>query len=792
MVQRASEKAYFTFVKGLNTEASPFTFPENSSYDEENFDLLINGARRRRLGIDYESGYVATSATVTDTLQAITEHEWETAGGDSESNFTVVQTGRYIRFFSNTETVSAGLHATVLNLSTYKLSGSSQATQDLTPVAMASGKGYLFIVSKHMEPIYLTYVPSTNTITAHTFECRVREFVPIDDDVEINETPTTLSAEHRFNLINQGWDDKQIYDFFVFYGYYPSNAHNPNDGWTVNIGSGLREWKPSEITKYSRGTTPAPNGSLILNLFNTNIIYDSANSTPIASFSGVGTTTVTINTAVPHYLTTGGSVTISGNNFYYTDTFPQSVPWSLDGTYVVTVTDADSFTITVVVPPNFASMGPVTSYGAINTNTIVNPDGVIQTVRFESVGFYAGRVWFSGVSSDTLNSKIFYSQILQDEHNIGRLHQEADPTSEDDPAIVDSDGGFLTIPEIGKVVKMEVLGTYLVVCSTKGVYAVGGGAEDYFKATSFTVRHVLNVSVISPRSVVVVDGAVLAFAKQGIYSFSENPQTGTITGQSISENVIQTVFLDIPEEALKWVSGTYDDAYKRVFWTYSTTHLLPRRHTKILILDLRLQAWSKYTVPASSGVFISGCSVVDKPTTRDIKVKFFTVDTTNNKITFSDLTNTSWLDWYTFNSVGVDAPAYLLAGHELVGDVMRKKQVPYIFVYCKRSETQWISSGGLSAKLDPQSSCMVQARWDFADSTAGNKIGSAFQAYRHNRVQIAPNTLPATFDPGYSIVITKNKIRGVGKAIQLKFYTEVGKDCYIYGWATTFSGYTEV
>ena len=48
-----TEKLYRSFVKGLITEASPLTFPENASIDEKNFVLNRDGSRSRRLGVDY-------------------------------------------------------------------------------------------------------------------------------------------------------------------------------------------------------------------------------------------------------------------------------------------------------------------------------------------------------------------------------------------------------------------------------------------------------------------------------------------------------------------------------------------------------------------------------------------------------------------------------------------------------------------------------------------------------------------------------------------------------------------
>jgi len=792
MANRASEKSYFTFIKGLNTEASPFTFPENSSYDEVNFELLINGARRRRLGLDYEASYTLATTTIDDTLQAITIHEWRDAGGNSTANFVVVQTGRYLRFYPNDTILSTGLHATVIDLEPFKVSTATQAQQNAAPCSMSCGKGFLFVASEYTEPFYISYSVA-GAITTNTFVCRMREFSRNDDGLEINQTPTTLSIVHRFNLLNQGWNDTNITAFNTAKSYYPSNAHIMANGWLVNGTTSARTFSATEVDNYEMGNSPAPNGSLITNVFNTTIIYDSSNTINIDSWTYNGTTTVTINTPLAHGLAVGNSITVEGNYFSWTNgtTTFENDTWN--GTYTVTsVVDTDTITITVTALTGFTALVDTgwAPNGHININSFTNPDGIVESVRFKATAFYAGRVWFAGAQTNRLATRLFYSQILQDETKIGRFHQEADPTAEEDSAVVDTDGGYLTVPEMGITLKMELFGTRLVIFTTNGVYAISGGSEDYFKATSYSVRKIIDLSIISPRSVVSIDGALLVVAKQGIYQLAEDPTSGAIIGKSVSENTIQTLFAAIPEACLPYVSGVYDNTYKRVLWSYSLDTSYPQRHSRILILDLRLGAWSLYTIPATAVTFVSGAAAVRKVTTKDIKIKYFTVTNTKTKITFSDFTNTSWLDWYTIDSVGTDAAAYVVTGHELVGDVMRKKQVPYLFVYCKRSETEYVSTGGDSVALSPQSSCMTQFWWDFNDTSAGNKFGVAFQAYRYNRLYI-PSGVGA-FDPGYSIIITKNKVRGVGKAFQVKFYTEAGKDLYLYGWATTFSGYTEV
>ena len=57
MSRAETTKLYRTFVKGMVTEASPLTYPEDASYDEDNMILYRKGNRSRRLGIDFEPGY---------------------------------------------------------------------------------------------------------------------------------------------------------------------------------------------------------------------------------------------------------------------------------------------------------------------------------------------------------------------------------------------------------------------------------------------------------------------------------------------------------------------------------------------------------------------------------------------------------------------------------------------------------------------------------------------------------------------------------------------------------------
>ena len=89
-----TEKVYRSFIKGLVTEASPLTFPENASIDEQNFVLNRDGSRSRRLGVDYEDNYGIkatgfTAAQLASGRQSF--HRWDTPSGDTTVSIGVVR-----------------------------------------------------------------------------------------------------------------------------------------------------------------------------------------------------------------------------------------------------------------------------------------------------------------------------------------------------------------------------------------------------------------------------------------------------------------------------------------------------------------------------------------------------------------------------------------------------------------------------------------------------------------------------------------------------------------------------
>lgn len=81
-----------------------------------------------------------------------------------------------------------------------------------------------------------------------------------------------------------------------------------------------------------------------------------------------------------------------------------------------------------------------------------------------------------------------------------------------------------------------------------------------------------------------------------------------------------------------------------------------------------------------------------------------------------------------------------------------------------------------------ESSCLVQARWEWTESDDAGRWGQEFQAYRHRQMYFTEED-SATVSYGYSVITTRNKIRGKGRALSFRFRTEPLKDCQLLGWS---------
>lgn len=133
MARQPLEAEYTAHIKGLITEASPFTYPENASLEEINFILNKDGSRSRRFGLDYEEDYalINTGRDLTNTSVAVSSNTWTAVSNIGNLEFVVIQVGNKLYFFrSNQGPVSAspvngGAAITISGDETTLISGAS-------------------------------------------------------------------------------------------------------------------------------------------------------------------------------------------------------------------------------------------------------------------------------------------------------------------------------------------------------------------------------------------------------------------------------------------------------------------------------------------------------------------------------------------------------------------------------------------------------------------------------------------------------------------------------------------
>ena len=463
--------------------------------------------------------------------------------------------------------------------------------------------------------------------------------------------------------------------------------------------------------------------------------------------------------------------------------------------------------------------------GKVPAISIVTDNG-----RPETVAFFAGRLFMAGIRSDlssttidnyVWNDTIFFSQTITSKINVGEFLQEADPTSENIADLIATDGGTISIPDIGSIIKLIVVRDILLVIADNGVWQISGDAGAPFTATVFNVSQVTTSGGIGRDSILKIEDKVIYWSDEGIFAIQGDSQSGLLSGQNIISSTIQTLYLGISNIGKQFAQGVYDKVARKVRYMYSTSSAADGLSWRFkadteLVFDLDLKAWSKTTVGelATSSPYIAGYVVtpfevisqvevpvvangvpvvaatvpvvvlVNRVERREVtEVKYLTLvpngATTN--LTFSIQKDDNFVDWVSSDAVGVDAPAFAVTGHFHGGDLPKQKLITYMTVFLTKTEVLFESDGAGGIVPDNPSSCLMQVWWDYNTTTTGNKISRSVETYKHRRDPI-PESVGDAHDTGQSVVITKHKVRGKGRGLSIRFDSTPGKDLHLLGW----------
>lgn len=758
MARQQSAVEINSFVKGLITEASPLTFPDNASIDEMNLIPQRDGSRKRRPGIDFESGHVSidSQASIVSDVTFST-YSWKGPGGYTDVEFAVIQSGGFLKFYnSSTLPLSSSLfYSTQIN-------SASNAS-----ISMASVDGVLIVVDGSGTVFTFDY-NGFNIIQGYG-RLLIRDLFGVEDIIagadllygnSLAVRPAIQTNEHVYNLRNQTFatpkkwqsgdsntDADPLWMMKSKYGVFQSNSDNivpflfadANNSDDRNV----KRYFVTDNFRNPLGTNRAPVGYFIIDALNRGASRLSA----------------------VHELYSNNSLLL----------------------YNVTSLKADR-----------------TPGGATVVST------------------FAGRVFYAGFTSQLIDgdsqsprmtSYVLFSRLVQSSSDVFKCYQEGDPTSSETPDLVDTDGGFLRLDGAYNIRRLINVGDSLMVIAENGVWRITGGSGYGFKATDYVVTKITEHGTISPNSAVLLDNTLMYWSDDGIYHVNQN-QYGDWAATNLTTSSIQSYYDNIPSQAKRCCFGAYDSYTRKVRWLYNN-YYSAGDDAKELILDVGLGAFYPTSIPRISGAFpipvamvrippyqattgfqnvitqsggqvvlsssskvVSEAELIDSSLSELYYVVLTDLAGGTLRYTFGAYRDSNFVDWASYDGIGKDAEAYLVTGWSGMGDFQRQKQVPYLTIYSQKTET------GFDTDFNPtnSSSIIVQSQWNWTNLAESGKWGSEFQAYRHKRLWIPQNS-SSGFDDGDSVVVTKNKLRGRGRVLSLLFKTEPKKAFHLLGWS---------
>lgn len=802
MPREKSVKQYNTFVGGINTEASQLNFPENASLDEANMLLNVDGSRQRRLGIGFETGsdYVSTSTAINSLSEATRweTYRWDNVNNDPTISLGVIKYKQRLYFLDLFKSNPSANWVGEANISTFD----AEASFDFTAI-----NGKLLVVGSGMnQPCLITYDPDGGAvplfrIDVEYFDLKVRDFWGVDDGYATDFRPSSIDDFHRYNLKNQGWDNSKISSF----------AKLSYDTW-------------EKSRSYPLGFKVVPSST-------TGFYYQ------VVSLS-TGTSTGRSGTSDPPWTTSVGTL-VADNEITWRcegETTGGSYPSNADLISLGEKSDGswdedlikDYLLGTTPAPKGRYILDLYDRSGSRNTESELTGLNVDQeSARVSVVSTHFSRIFYTGINSSVVGTEptapnysgfIFFSQVVQNNQDLGKLYQQNDPTSDNFSDLLATDGGYIIIPEMSNVRRMIPFNDQLVILAENGIWSIR--SEGGFSALNYDVVKVSNIGAINSSSIVHAEDQIFYWSKAGIYVLSLEQLSTQAKAVDLTINTIKELYDDIAADAKEYAKGYYDPQRKIVGWLYNDSPdfdplLFPDRCDTELIFSVRLGAFTKNTIsnketdsPYVVGAFITpnfftstfqeGVAVEGEQVVVGVddvyvgssvrssgvsQTKYLTeainpASTTIRHFTLSTYRDTTFHDWIT-----EDYTSFILSGWEILGDIARKKAITHLVMHLKRTET------GFDGNLDPigESSCLVTVRWEWTDDAVASRWSREQQAYRYKRSYIPSGALD-TFNTGEEVITTKLKVRGYGKSLAFYIKSEEGKDLHLLGWATSLSG----
>lgn len=795
MARTQAVKNYKNMLKGFVTEGNEFDEVDGAIRDGLNVEILRTGGTRRRRGIGKETGAVASdlaiSATGGGTDWSSSIFEWDKVGGDSSTNFVVVQVGRYLKFYQKGQgSTIIDNYVGALALTAWG-SFTDYAHADNYDVKMSAVNGYLFVVGEAFGSSIISWSGSAFSIAAvyhswRDFQGDLSDPYLFTDSIATRYKPANVAVNTVTGTFTDGeaitgssgasFTNLKLTGGYMYIQDHPTGSDVPHAGETL---TGSSSGATCLVTSPLAEDSPAKylTDPMMQNLYNQGWDYDK----------------VVTYARSQLYWPTNTQVWFAGK-----DSSNNFSPTELDK---VDFGNSPAPRGKVLLRTDYP-----TSRAPYDTNT------TFATSMPSVIGAYAGRIFTGGYNYGHFSNWIFFSPILQTDpgngistssvaYQAGQCYQKNDPSAEYSNGLLANDGGVIVVPEMGKQISYISIEKAMIVVCDNGVWIITGTTSDTgFTADGYSVDRITDIGTDSSKSIVVVDKEVLYWSDSGIMSISPSDIPGKFKTVNVTQDLLDTWYSALSFESKQNAVGYYDKYGKTVHWAYQSDSTLTngRYCDAELVLDLKLRAFNppwvfaKVNADKNLDPFIIGYiqdrtepNLSGKPVLKPVAKRHY-VSGNEILVFFAEYNDsTTFLDWSNWSG-GADYSVYVEPWADHVGDPVRDKKPVYVFCYFKKTEDGFEDngSGGLIAKH--QSSCLLTAKYGWHITDAAGKWFGPVQVYRYNRPYV-PVDINDTFDTGESVIVTKSRMRGKGKALTLRFVGENGKDFQLLGYAIPYT-----
>lgn len=806
------------FKAGLKTEFTGLNFPPDAATQSSNTVYSLIGDVTRRGGINFELNN--GTAVTNRTNSAMSTYKWNNVGGDGLTQIVATQIGSSLYFYRSssatlTNPLSQQLLGSIVSISAYTASGGSfDATLECQ---FSDGNGYLFVFHPSCDPFYCSY--SNGLITANLITIQTRDFTgfyPEPGNPSTTFRPPTLTPEHKYNLLNQGWTAAPAWTGSATtaggtnlsgLGTISLTVPLNSQTWTIQTGVAVGLNQTVSITmsgNFTYNTGGAGNANLFVILTGTGTVtaYNAGNGQITITVTSFQTNTLQANQS---WITPNGLVswtissTAEDSTISSWNAGPVSVggyPSNADIWYLFKdATNKFNPATTIVgvgLPTTQAPLGHFVvnafSQQFSNLSGIAGLTSITTNVRPRTGAWFQGRVWYTGVDASqtqtgdqnyyTWTERIYFSQIVTNTNQFGYCYQVNDPTDEHFFDLLPSDGGVIFIQGSGSIYKLFPVQNGLLVFAANGIWFITGSTGIGFAANDYTITKISGVQSIASTSFVNVLGWPIFWNHEGIYEVAPAKQGASMMVENLCLGTILSFYNNIPFASKKYVRGDYDPISFVVQWCYRSTNessVTDRyQFDSMLNINWATKAFYPYNISTSTNFpYVHDVRFVVSPggtNTPDPILKYYTsvASAGSYNFTFSEENDfTNYVDWKTFDGTGLNFISSFTTGFSL-----NPQKHPYFNYFGQALVRYGMSYVTVFTRNETNNAYKIQGIWDFAISGNSGKISSE---------QVITNNLTSK---NFGMIFRRHRIRGRGHSLQFNFSSVDGMPFDIIGWST--------